>query len=727
MTNKSKYFPPIWQIAFVGCFILFIFSSKIVQANTVDSLATALKAHPQNDTARVFLLSALSMVYINNNVDSAIIFANEGLSISQKIDFEKGKSLCMQTLGLAYLNKNEYDKALNYYNNALQIAQKTGKSISISLITCHIGDVYAREGKHGEAMDYYKKSISLSQEIQDPGIEGLARMSMANLYSDLGNLSEALKYYLDALKIFEKEQDADERSTCMSNIATAYSSLGDYKRALDYNKQSLDIFLKTGNKLGVLSTMVNSGLIYGEMNDYRSAITLLYKAVNLADSIGDKYFKDVCLANIGEAYYNLKSYDTAYTKYMVALHEAASVNDEASIAQSENGIGSVLVKKGKVADGITHLLTSYDIMQHAGMKSSIQEIAMNLSDAYEKANNFSAALKYYKIYSTYTDSLYNEKNDRHIQQLQFDYELGKKETQISLLQKDKVIEKSKNEKQAAIIWISLTGLGFLTIVIILLYRSRTYEKRSKEELLKQKEEIQQQAAKLAELNKFKDVTFSVLSHDLRGPIDSFHSIITLLDEKAITTDEYIKLKPEMTAQIASLTILLDNLLKWASSHMRGQITTKPVNANLYNIVRQNMNLLQNVAIRKQITLNNEVPDSVYAFCDPGQIDIVIRNVTMNAIKFTRRNGTVTLTAKSDNDNIYLSITDNGVGMTKEQIGNLFTTTANSNTYGTDGETGTGLGLLLCYEFINANHGSISVSSEKNIGSTFTIALKNKTK
>src|ERR1700678_3896542 len=96
---------------------------------------------------------------------------------------------------------------------------------------------------------------------------------------------------------------------------------------------------------------------------------------------------------------------------------------------------------------------------------------------------------------------------------------------------------------------------------------------------------------------------------------------------------------------------------------------------------------------------------------------------MKAIKFTKHNGAILLSAKSDHDNIFISIADNGVGMTKEQLDKLFTTTPENNTYGTDGETGTGLGLLLCYEFIKANNGSISVSSEKNIGSTFTIALK----
>ena len=138
---------------------------------------------------------------------------------------------------------------------------------------------------------------------------------------------------------------------------------------------------------------------------------------------------------------------------------------------------------------------------------------------------------------------------------------------------------------------------------------------------------------------------------------------------------------------------------------------------------QNINLLQSAASRKKITLKNEIPTTMTAFCDSGQMDIVIRNLTMNAIKFTKHNGTVTLSATQDDKHTYVSIADNGVGMTQEQLDKLFIITPDNHTYGTDGETGTGLGLLLCNEFVKANNGTITVSSEKSKGSTFTVTLK----
>jgi signal transduction histidine kinase len=197
----------------------------------------------------------------------------------------------------------------------------------------------------------------------------------------------------------------------------------------------------------------------------------------------------------------------------------------------------------------------------------------------------------------------------------------------------------------------------------------------------------------------------------------------MLDGNIITAEEYLGMKPEISAQVLSLSILLDNLLKWGSGYIKGQTKAKPVNTDLSTIVKENFKLLQSAADSKQITLENEIPDTLIAYCDAEQMDIVIRNLTVNAIKFSNHNGVVTLSAKSDDSNIYLSVTDHGVGMTQQQIDKLFQIADDNHTYGTDGETGTGLGLLLCYEFARANDGTITVVSEKGKGSTFTVTLK----
>ena len=685
-------------------------------------MISALRVHAANDSAKVNLLIKIAAAYQTSNLDSTAFYANEGLDISGELGFERGKQRCMQQLGTAALLKNEFDKAHSYFNEALLIAQKKGDKINEAAIFYSIGNDYYHEAKYNIAIDYFNKSLALSERLNDAKTRGLVLTSMGNVYNDLSNFTQALQYYLKALAILEQEKDIPGISACLSDVASVYAFTGDYPKALDYNNRSLTIFERTGNKAGVLQTMLNVGIVYGQMKDYKNALASFEKGIEISGSMKDEYWRSICLDNIAECYYFMGSYDTAFAKYTEALQRSEQTHDMNNMAQEQNGIGRVLIKKGKVAEGISHLSFAFHIVQQNGMKEPAFEIATDLSDAYEQLHDYSHALQYHKIAYNYRDSLYNDKNDKRIQQLQFDYELGKKEDQIKLLEKDKIIERKIEETQRVTLVGLTAGLALLVVISILLYRSRTYEKHGKEMILKQKEEIEKQTARLESLNQFKDKAFSVLSHDLRGPIFSFTSTIELLDEHSISPEEFVALKPLMVKQLNSLNILLDNLLKWAKASMEGQVTARPISTGLYGIARQNVTILQGSVDAKHITLHNGIPPSIQAFCDPAQMDIVIRNLLMNAIKYSNQHGTISLAAKSENSKVLLTFADNGVGMTQEQMDKLFTPIPDNTTYGTAGEKGTGLGLLLCYDFIKANNGTISVVSELGKGSTFTVVL-----
>ena len=238
----------------------------------------------------------------------------------------------------------------------------------------------------------------------------------------------------------------------------------------------------------------------------------------------------------------------------------------------------------------------------------------------------------------------------------------------------------------------------------------------------QRDEIQHQAMRLEELNAFKDKTFSVLSHDMRGPLNAFISTMELLEEDAISKEEFNALKPELNNELNSLSMLLDNLLKWSKSHMKGNAGIDRAELDLRAIAQENIALAGNISRKKERAIHNHIPRDIRAFADKGQVNIVIRNLINNALKFTGANGSVILSATEDKEHVYISIADTGVGMTEEQQKKLFIVAPEKSTYGTGGEKGIGLGLLLCYEFIKANNGDITVTSEPGKGSTFVVTL-----
>jgi signal transduction histidine kinase len=167
--------------------------------------------------------------------------------------------------------------------------------------------------------------------------------------------------------------------------------------------------------------------------------------------------------------------------------------------------------------------------------------------------------------------------------------------------------------------------------------------------------------------------------------------------------------------------LLDNLLQW-SKLQSGRIDFIPGCFSVNEIIEQAVSIFQPNAIRKKITLVSQIDSQLYAYADKNMIDTVIRNLLSNAIKFTHTGGRVKITAHPLDKSIIVAVTDSGIGLDSEQINNLFNLTGQNITTGTDKEKGTGLGLILCKEFIEKNNGTISVESEPGEGSKFTFAI-----
>lgn len=170
-----------------------------------------------------------------------------------------------------------------------------------------------------------------------------------------------------------------------------------------------------------------------------------------------------------------------------------------------------------------------------------------------------------------------------------------------------------------------------------------------------------------------------------------------------------------------LSKLLENLLVWARSQT-GRIEYKPKKIDLRIIAATNIDLMRYSASRKNIELINELNRPIYAFADADTISTVVRNLITNAIKFTNSKGVVKVSAKEVDDKIEVTISDNGVGINEENLEKLFRIDVHHSTKGTDSEKGTGLGLILCKEFVEKNHGEIRVESNPGDGSKFIFSV-----
>jgi PAS domain S-box-containing protein len=224
---------------------------------------------------------------------------------------------------------------------------------------------------------------------------------------------------------------------------------------------------------------------------------------------------------------------------------------------------------------------------------------------------------------------------------------------------------------------------------------------------------------LKALNTTKDKLFSIIAHDLRGPIGTSADLLEVLIESYhdFSEDEQLKMLEILSNSAKSTYHLLETLLNW-SIIQTGNLVFKPEMFNLSKAVEAIVKTLIPTAFSKNITLLYESPEEIFAFADPNMIQTVFRNLIGNAIKYTFRGGLIEVKINQSNNNIVVSISDNGVGMDNETKNNLFILNKQNSKYGTENEKGTGLGLILCKEFIEKHGGKIKVESEKGKGSRF---------
>jgi PAS domain S-box-containing protein len=240
------------------------------------------------------------------------------------------------------------------------------------------------------------------------------------------------------------------------------------------------------------------------------------------------------------------------------------------------------------------------------------------------------------------------------------------------------------------------------------------------------EQLRLKNEQLVELNSEKNKFFSIIAHDLRSPFNSFLGLTQILsDELSYLTKEDINtMADSMKRSATSIYRLLENLLQWARIQ-QGLVPLKLKNIGLLWLINESMTMVIESAKSKEIEITSEVPSDFEIFADSNILQIVIRNLISNAIKFTPKGGKVIISAKTTPDFIEIAIKDNGIGMDKEMIDTLFRLDVKTSRVGTEGEQSTGLGLILCKDFVEKQGGRLWVESEEGKGSVFcfTVPLK----
>ncbi|PLX13057.1 MAG: hypothetical protein C0598_04545, partial [Marinilabiliales bacterium] len=386
---------------------------------------------------------------------------------------------------------------------------------------------------------------------------------------------------------------------------------------------------------------------------------------------------------------------------------------------AHDGMALLFYEQGKYKKSIEYGKKAISLAKKLNAPWDIQSAALILSKSYNELKQYDSAYNYLMLNKIYNDSIINKETRSHIEYVELKNSQIKNEQLIQEAerQKEKIAFKNK------LMWvISIGAVVLLLLLILFLYKNHQKQILSKKlrfintEILKNNKDLER-------LNTTKDLIFRVIAHDLMGPIGNVISFTDLMNK------EYSNLGKEKTKEIIqklNITIiqtynLLDNLLHWAKVQMN-ESTTSIITFSPKKSTNRIVNSFESALKEKNIHLEVNIDDKIKLNTDEVSFQIIIRNLLANAIKFTNINGVINVSAKEQENNIEFIVKDNGVGIDEEKLSLLFNSRPSISSLGTKGEKGSGIGLVLCNEFIYKLGGKIWAESKIGEGSSFYFTI-----
>jgi len=667
---------------FLTLFISFFLAEGYSQAhnkNQIDSLENVLTGD-LHDSTRIKVLVKLSS--LNQYVDFARSrqYADESLALAEKLDDRALKVLAYQSKAFLLTSSGDYSAAIKYDNLSLENDIILKDSSMISRDYNNIGNDYYDLGEYDDAFFYFTQSHRVATAVRDTFRMLVAYHNVGRVFKELGQYDVALDHLNLAKKMSERQNDAE-------GIPYAYDEIGDVQL---------------------------------RKREYDSALVTLARALGLSRRLHINLLEPKIHSKIATAYLGKGEFDKARAHYDSAYTLNNVTNDRFGVAEVELGRGIVYINEGNYNEAMAKLENSLAVAKDLNARVLEIKILYQLSTLWEKKSDFKKSLDYYKQYKQLEDTLFSQEMQGKLLRDQLRFETESRDSRIAFLSELQAMQKGELKKQEFVRNILVVVMALSGILLITVYRSGNRRRQINTLLLRHQEEMEKRSEELERLNQVKDKFFSIISHDLRSPINALAGLLDLLDKGAVSAEELPKHIRELKARFNHTRTLLNNLLDWTLLQM-DKLNLQAGKIDIHNLVEENIQLLTSVQ-NKDIMIINEVAKNSIGFADSNTINLVIRNLMTNAIKFTNDGGRVVIGAQEKASEWLVSVKDNGVGMNGDVLKMLFDKTAPYTTRGTANEKGTGLGLILCKEFIEKNGGKIWVDSAEGKGSTFYFTL-----
>lgn len=578
-----------------------------------------------------------------------------------------------------------------------------------------------------KAMDLFIKSLSIEDSLKLRKEPVFTYLGIAQLFDQTGNLKKSDEALEQALNLNVAVDDKQVLVFIYNKQGSIKARDGQIEAAEENYNAVLMNLADLPDALTEAEAHFNLGALYTRQNKLTKALEKYKQSLALWRSEQNAANEANTLNAIGNLYSLMKNEEKALANHVVALEIRQRLSDKAALAESYNNIGTLYYQQKNLERAVANVDLALAAAQASQDQEQMRKSYDLLSLCLRDAGDFREALRYRELFVEMTDFIQRDMNQQKLVDAQTGYQIDKKQNEIQKLES---IRKARERELAAerrtkIILYALVGLAAVVLVLILyLY---FLKRRTNKILQVAHDTVRDQNVQLTDLNATKDKFFSIISHDLKGPLNSLTSFSGLLinHTDSLSKDEIKMLAKDLDKSLKNLFALLENLLEWSRSQT-GNIEFKPEPFDLIALLQQNKDLLGTQAQNKNISLVLNSADQLQIDAHRHSINTVVRNLISNAIKFTPQGGTITLSTEVKESSLIVSVRDTGVGMPKEVLEKLFRIDTKHTTKGTAEEKGTGLGLILCKDFIEKNGGKIWVTSEVGKGSTFSFQLPYRT-
>ncbi len=586
--------------------------------------------------------------------------------------------------------------SLRYAYLAYEAALRSENPQAINAALLQIGNVYAYEQAYHTAIEYYRDILRNLKNCQCTSLEAETCMFLGQTFSDIKQYDSALVYLNKARELQESiATDSVKKSTLLLFLSKAELNKNMFDSAYVYLLRALHWYQRTGDTSSIVNAMSYLANYYDRMDDYDKELQILEKVYTISSMAG--YHSFLCRIN-------QKMAETA-------------------------------LKKHQPTKAIQYLRKNVPCLQDQNLPDIKARHLRLLAEYHADIGNYEKAIEYMYQLKTYNDSLQKEQLATIKDLFDIRYDMETKIKSLSLLKRDNQIRDLNYRKNIFFKNISFLALIFVVLIFIILFYLYLVSKRSHKQLLETNKKLEAVHKKLAQKqqqqqqeNQIRNKLFMILAHDLINPFNALLGFAELLSEEIHNFERKdIKRHSEFIFQAAKqLHFLLENLLQWARIQT-GRVQFQPAYIDMNKTIRDITELYRYSAEKKKITLVVETSNDLIVYADEILITVVLRNLIHNAIKYTEKLGVITVKASRQDNKVTVEIIDTGCGISEEDKKKLFNLEYHFTRKGTSGEEGTGLGLIICKEFLAFHSAVLTVESTLGKGSRFAFSLPVKNK